>query len=186
MNLFSAVWVVFGLVWLIAALRTKQVQQRAPLGSRMAYMIPIILGSYLLFARTPLYSPLYIRFVPRTTALEWTGLVLTGAGIAFAIWARFYIGQNWSSAVQVKVDHELIRNGPYSLVRHPIYSGILLALVGTAFAEGRAVGFIALAFYGLGFWIKSRMEEELMRKTFGNQYLEYSRTTGALVPKLRF
>jgi protein-S-isoprenylcysteine O-methyltransferase Ste14 len=106
-------------------------------------------------------------------------------GIAFAIWARFYIGQNWSGAVTVKVGHELIRGGPYRWVRHPIYSGILLALFGTAVARRQLIGFIAVAFFLIGFLIKSRIEEQLMRKTFGDQYVEYSRSTGALVPRLR-
>jgi protein-S-isoprenylcysteine O-methyltransferase Ste14 len=183
MNPFSAVWLVFILVWLIAALRTKQTQERAPLGLRLQYTIPIIVASYLMFTNNPALGQLHLRVIPRSAALEGIGLFLTIAGIAFAVWARFYIGQNWSGAVTVKVGHELIRSGPYSLVRHPIYSGILLALIGTALARGKAAGVIAIPLFYIGFWIKSRMEEELMRKTFGEQYVEYSRTTGALVPK---
>jgi protein-S-isoprenylcysteine O-methyltransferase Ste14 len=109
---------------------------------------------------------------------------LTAAGIALAFWARFYLGQNWSSAVSIKVGHQLIRTGPYNWVRHPIYSGILLALVGTVLERGKPAGPLAIALFWLGFWIKSRMEERFMRKTFGHEYEEYSRTTGALVPRL--
>ncbi len=117
--------------------------------------------------------------------MEVTAVSLTAAGIAFAIWARFYLGQNWSSAVSIKVGHQLIRTGPYCWVRHPIYSGILLALVGTALARVKPVGVLAIALFWLGFWIKSRMEERFRCKTFGQEYEEYSRTTGVLPPRLR-
>lgn len=72
-----------------------------------------------------------VHLLPRTTLLDVTATVLTAAGISFAIWARFYIGENWSSAVTIKVGHELIRTGPYAWVRHPIYCGLLLAIAGT-------------------------------------------------------
>jgi protein-S-isoprenylcysteine O-methyltransferase Ste14 len=182
-NPFSAVWLIFACVWLIAALRTKRTQERAPFGTRMQYAVPILAGSYLMFTSDPALERLHSRIVPRSSAIEWLGLALTVAGIALAIWARFYIGQNWSSAVTVKVGHELIRSGPYGWVRHPIYSGILLALIGTALARGKVDGMVAIPLFYIGFWIKSRMEEEFMRKTFGEQYVEYSQTTGALVPK---
>lgn len=183
MNPFSAVWLIFAFVWLIAALRTKQTQERAPFGTRLQYVTPILAGSYLMYGRNLGLERLHSRIVPRGPAIEWLALALTVAGIALAIWARFYIGQNWSSAVTVKVGHELIRSGPYGWVRHPIYSGILLALIGTALARGTVDGVIAIAFFYTGFWIKGRMEEEFMQKTFGEQYVEYSRTTGAVVPK---
>ena len=185
MNPFSIVWLTFAVVWLVAAFRTKQTQERAPVGSRLAYGIPVLIGAYLLFASNPVFG-LYTHIVPRSTAVESAGLLLTITGIAFAIWARFYIGQNWSGNVTIKVGHELIRTGPYRWVRHPIYSGILLAIIGTALGRGKVVGVISIALFWLGFLIKSRKEEEFMRKTFGEQYVEYSRSTGALVPRLRF
>ena len=101
------------------------------------------------------------------------------------MWARFYIGQNWSSAVTIKIGHELIRTGPYAWVRHPIYSGLLLAMIGTALACRETRGLLAIVLLWLGFWIKSRMEEGFMRKAFGPEYQEYSRSTGALIPRLR-
>lgn len=186
LNPFFITWMLFLVVWLIAAIRTKQTQERAPVGSRVAYGIPVLIGAYLMFASNPAFGRLYTHIIPRSAAIENIGLLLTVAGIALAIWARFYIGQNWSGNVTIKVGHELIRTGPYRWVRHPIYSGILLAIFGTALAKGEAVGVISIALFWLGFLIKSRKEEEFMRKTFGEQYVEYSRMTGALVPKLRF
>lgn len=185
-NPFSVAWTFFALVWLIAAFRTKRTQERAPFGTRLAYGIPVVVGAYLLAATNAGLARIYPRIIPNSAITEDIGLFLTIAGIAFAIWARFYIGENWSSAVTVKVDHQLVRSGPYSLVRHPIYSGILLAIVGTAVAEGRIFGLMAIPFFWIGFWIKSRIEERFMLKTFGDQYVEYSQSTGALVPKLHF
>src|SRR5439155_10935097 len=95
-----------------------------------------------------------------------------------------YIGQNWSGTVTIKVGHTLIRTGPYRWVRHPIYSGILLAMIGTALARGKPISVLAIVLFWFGFWFKSRLEEQFMRKTFGQEYDEYARSTGALVPKL--
>ena len=176
---------IFGAIWLIAWLKTKPTQQRAPIGSRLLYGVPVLAGSYLLITDNPVFGGAGGRILPRNLALDASAIILTTAGIAFAVWARFYLGGNWSGAVSVKVGHELIRTGPYAWVRHPIYSGLLVALFGTALARAKPVGFLAVALFSTGFWIKSRMEEEFMRKTFGADYLEYTRETGALFPKIR-
>ena len=184
-NLVPIFWMAFGLIWIVAWAQTKKTQTRAPLGSRLLYGVPVAMGGYLMASdiRLPwLPSDAILRHSP---TLEAVGILLTGAGIAFAIWARMCLGQNWSSAVSIKVGHQLIRRGPYAWVRHPIYSGLLLALIGTALERRRVIGFVAVAMFWLGFWIKSRLEEGFMRQTFGEEYIEYSRGTGALIPRLR-
>lgn len=115
MNPFLIVWITFAVVWLIAAFRTKQTQERAPVGSRLAYGIPVFIGAYLMFASDPAFGRLYTHIIPRSTAVESVGLFLTIAGIALAMWAHFYIGQNWSGNVTIKVGHELIRGGALPL-----------------------------------------------------------------------
>lgn len=185
MRICSTLWAILWLVWMAAWLRTKQTQQRANFGSRLLYGIPVIVAFYLLFNDHIPFAWLRWRMFPRNSWVGGLAVLLTAAGIALAIWARFYIGENWSSAVSIKVGHELIRTGPYAWVRHPIYSGLLLAMFGTALARRQPRGLVALAILWLGFWIKSRMEEGFMRKTFGHEYQEYSRTTGALVPRVR-
>ncbi|SRR6266496_4708676 len=184
-HICSNLWIIFAVVWVVAWLRTKRTQERAAFHSRLLYSIPIAGGSYLMFSDNIPGGWLRLHIVPKNTVVEVIAVCLTAAGIAFAIWARFYLGQNWSSVVSVKVGHELIRTGPYAWVRHPIYSGLLLALFGTALARDKAIGMIALPLFWLGFWIKSRFEEQFMRKTFGQEYEEYSSSTGALVPKIR-
>ena len=85
----------------------------------------------------------------------------------------------------IKVGHELIRTGPYAWVRHPIYSGLLVALAGTGLARDKLIALPAIALDWLGFWVKSRMEERFMFKAFGERYVEYSKSTGALIPRFR-
>ncbi len=182
-NLYAILWSVFLLVWLIGWLLTKRTQERAPFTTRLAYGVPITFGSYLIFAKNPALTRLP-RLLPEGMPFETLALVLTVSGLAVAIWARFYLGKNWSGAVTIKVGHELIRRGPYRWVRHPIYSGLLLALLGTALRRGRVVDLFAVPLFALGFWIKIRQEERFMRKTFGEQYTEYGQSTGALVPRL--
>jgi protein-S-isoprenylcysteine O-methyltransferase Ste14 len=184
MRICSYLWAAFVVVWLLAAFRTKRAQEWMDFGSRLLYSIPVFVGCYLLFSDR-FSGWLQERVVPKNLGLEPLAILLTAAGIGFAIWARFYIGDNWSSAVTIKVDHQLIRTGPYAFVRHPIYSGILLGMIGTALARREPRGVFAIALLWLGFWIKSRMEEGFMRKTFGEQYQEYSRSTGALIPRMR-
>lgn len=183
--IIAVLWIIFGVIWLVARLRTKATQERAPFVSRLRYGVPVVIGTFLMSVNNLALGHLLRRILPRSLTVDAMAIVLTAAGIAFAVWARFYLGGNWSSAVSVKVDHQLVCTGPYAWVRHPIYSGLLLALFGTDLLRGKPAGFIGLAFFWVGFWVKSRMEEQFMRRTFGDQYEEYSRTTGALVPKLR-
>jgi protein-S-isoprenylcysteine O-methyltransferase Ste14 len=185
MRICSLLWMLLWLVWLGAWLRTKKTQELAGFGSRLRYGAPVVLAFYLLFSENLPFRWLELRFIPHNILLEILAVTLTAVGIAFAIWARFYIGQNWSSAVTIKVGHQLIRTGPYAWVRHPIYSGLLLAAIGTALARREVRGLLAFVLLWLGFWIKSRMEEGFMRKTFGPEYDEYSRSTWALIPRLR-
>ena len=120
MQICSLIWTVLLVVWIIAWLRTKRTQERAPFVSRLAYGIPVALGSWLLFNDNLPFPWLQSRIIPKNIYTEAAAITITALGIAFAIWARFYLGQNWSSAVSIKVDHQLIRSGPYAWVRHPI------------------------------------------------------------------
>jgi len=96
------------------------------------------------------------------------------------VWARVFLGANWSATVTIKQDHEIIRSGPYALVRHPIYSGLLLGMLGTAIAIGEMRGLVGLVF--LGWWLKLQTEEQFLVEQFGTQYLKYRQETKALIP----
>ncbi|HTU51330.1 MAG TPA: isoprenylcysteine carboxylmethyltransferase family protein, partial [Acidobacteriaceae bacterium] len=99
-----------------------------------------------------------------------------------AIWARLALGGNWSSDVTVKMGHTLMTSGPYAYVRHPIYSGLLLTVLGTAIVFGEARCFLAFVLMLTGFWIKFHAEENFMEEEFGQQYSNYKQRVKALIP----
>jgi protein-S-isoprenylcysteine O-methyltransferase Ste14 len=176
------IWIAVGAVWLIGAVSAKKTVRRERLGSRAAQLAFLVTAGALVFWGKLPVGPLAGRFVPETPAVGWTGLAVTAAGCAFAVWARVLLGGNWSGSVTVKKDHRLIRRGPYEIVRHPIYSGLLLGLLGTALTVGewRALAGLALAF--TGWWMKSRIEESFMVDQFGAAYTGYQREVKALSP----
>lgn len=179
-------WIAFGVLWLVWALRVKPAQVRESLGSRFSHIIAAVAAFYAMFSGDVPLGWMHIRIIPRELWIEVLGIALTVAGMAFAIWARAYLGGNWSSNVTVKVDHQLVRTGPYRWVRHPIYSGLILAMIGTALNRRTVRGVIAIVLLWVAFTLKSKIEERFMEATFGPEYDEYRRGTGALVPRLRF
>jgi protein-S-isoprenylcysteine O-methyltransferase Ste14 len=122
---------------------------------------------------------------PPSFAAYWIGVALVIAGLAFAIWARVHLGGNWSGTVTIKQGHELIRSGPYAYVRHPIYTGLITALLGTTLASGTVHAAIGLAIIAVSFVHKSRIEEGFMRETFPGAYQRYSAEVPALIPFTR-
>jgi len=186
MSICGYLWSAFFLIWLLWAIRTKPTQTRENLGSRIPYLIVNFAAFYSMFSHSVAYGWLRLRIVPPDPGIENLGIAVTAAGLLFSIWARAYLGRNWSGTVTVKVGHQLILTGPYRWVRHPIYSGLILAMIGTAINRGQVRGFVAVALLWIGFTMKRRIEERFMTTTFGPEYEEYSRTTGAIVPRLKF
>jgi protein-S-isoprenylcysteine O-methyltransferase Ste14 len=144
-----------------------------------------MLAAYIL-TFTPLahYRALGARIVPASDLLGITGTVLTVAGVALAIWARWHLGTNWSSTVSIRADHVLIHTGPYRTIRHPIYTGMLLAFAGTALALGELRGMIAFAIVLIAFYFKARKEENFLTQEFGDRFAEHTRHTGMFLPRL--
>jgi protein-S-isoprenylcysteine O-methyltransferase Ste14 len=177
-------WILFGLYWLVSALRLKKTKKRESWLQRLLYVLPLVVAISLLSRPEAHYGWLGARFVPDTAAVHWTGVLLTAAGVAIAVWARFHLGANWSGVVTLKEGHELIRTGPYTHVRHPIYTGILLALLGTAVAMGEVRGLIAVAITTLSFYLKARREEAFLAQEFGPRFAEHQLHTGMFLPRL--
>jgi protein-S-isoprenylcysteine O-methyltransferase Ste14 len=175
-------WVVVTAFWVLSAFRVKRTKQSQPVRGRFLYLGVIALVGLLLIVG--IRKPYLNRVVlPHTLA---TGIVADFTvllGVWVAIQARLALGGNWSSRVTLKEDHELIQNGPYRLIRHPIYSGLLLMVFGTAILGGQISGFVAaLTCFGV-FWLKARQEERLLSKNLPG-YAEYMARTKALVPFL--
>lgn len=181
-RLIDGLWVVFLVIWAIGAARTKQTKRQQSDASQVVQRGLAAAGAILLFAPRLGVGWLDAGLLPDSDELAYTGLALTFAGIAFAVWARFALGRNWSAVVTIKQDHELIRSGPYALVRHPIYTGMLLGIAGTALAFDQVRSLLAFVSVTMGFWLKLRTEESFMIQQFGDQYRRYRREVKALIP----
>jgi protein-S-isoprenylcysteine O-methyltransferase Ste14 len=167
---------------MVAARDVKATRRHEPRLTRLLHIALIVLAAVLLAFRIEALAWLNGRFVPPTMAAYWLGLFVVAAGLAFAVWARVYLGRNWSATVTIKQDHELVRTGPYAVVRHPIYTGIVLALFGTAIVVGEWRGLLALALITIGFLFKIRTEERFMGEIFGERYARYRAEVPALIP----
>jgi protein-S-isoprenylcysteine O-methyltransferase Ste14 len=183
-NWIYGLWVLFGFYWLISALKRKRTKQRETVAQRLAYLVPLVAAFYLLSRPEARYGWLGTRFVPHNSAAGWIGVLLTAAGVAVAFWARWNLGANWSGTVTLKEGHELIRTGPYRAIRHPIYTGILLAMLGTAVAIGEVRALIAVAVAWLSFYIKARREESFLAQEFGPSFTQHLRHTGMFLPRV--
>jgi protein-S-isoprenylcysteine O-methyltransferase Ste14 len=126
--------------------------------------------------------PWFGRFLPATYWVIAAGSTVTIFGLCVAIWARRHLGRNWSGEITIKVKHELIRTGPYALVRHPIYTGILIMYAGTAIVTGTWMALVGVAMAALAYVRKIRLEEANMRVAFGPAYEDYCKDSRALVP----
>jgi protein-S-isoprenylcysteine O-methyltransferase Ste14 len=175
-------WCLLCAVWLFGLLTVKPVVRTQSLGSRILEMGLSLLAFSLVFSRYFRSGWRSWSFVPNSAITGSIGLLLVLVGIAFSIWARLYLGGNWSAAAAVKQDHTLIRQGPYMIVRHPIYSGLLLALLGVAVIVGEVRCLLGVGILFLSFWLKSRMEERFMLEQFGAQYSLYQQQVKALIP----
>jgi protein-S-isoprenylcysteine O-methyltransferase Ste14 len=183
-SFFPVVWIAFIVYWRIKAAGTKTNQRREPAASgilrALTFVIVIVLLSTTRIPLPWLYRPLWSSGI-------WpfgVGAVITIVGLLFAVWARHHLASNWSSAVTIKQGHELITTGPYALVRHPIYTGILTGFLGTAIALSQVRGVIGFVLIFVVLWTKLRTEEEWMRSQFGETYVTYADKTAALVPYL--
>jgi protein-S-isoprenylcysteine O-methyltransferase Ste14 len=166
-------------------LRVKRTKIEQNSWERLAHVTAMAIAFILLFTQSWRIGPLGSRFMPENVRTQELGIFFTWVGIAIAIWARYSLGQYWSARVTLKVDHQLIRSGPYAYVRHPIYTALLLAMAGTALVVGEWRAVVAVFLTLVAFSHKARKEEALLFSEFGDQYQEYRRHTGFLTPRFR-
>lgn len=175
-------WGVGIAFWIVSAFSVKRTKEQPPLPHRLFYFV-LTVAAALLLSASARNTHWNRTIIPQTAVLGVSGDVVLFAGLLIAVWARGTLGGNWSGRVVLKEDHELIQRGPYRVVRHPIYSGLLLMILGTAIVIGQVGGFVVLAFCFCGLWVKLKREEALLTKHFP-EYPAYKRRTAALVPYL--
>lgn len=177
-------WLVLGVVWGIGALFSSRALQREPFTQRLAYAAPMVLGCLLIFSRWPeRAAPFLARAAwPCGAASGIAGLTITSLGVAFAIWARLTLGRLWSGNITFKEHHDLVQTGPYALARHPIYTGMSLALVGSAVAVGTLSAALGVPLVMAGLVYKLSKEEELMATSFPAEHAAYAAKVKRLIP----
>ena len=175
-------WIIFGAYWLVNAFGQKRTAERQSLATALAHRIPLLI-SYSLLALPNWPWPAMNSFItPTEPWARAVGALICVLGCLFTIWARRTLAGNWSSDVTFKQGHELIRRGPYRLVRHPIYTGLLIMCLGTAVEIARLRSWLAVPVMATAFWIKLKQEERLMLSHFGDEYRAYQKQVKALVP----
>ena len=180
----SILWLGWLAYWIAASRWTAPSRRMESWLEGAAYRVPLLVGiffvllsrEFLPFTAKPLW--------PQSAILVCMGIVLTIAGLGLAIWARVHLGKYWSGRVTIKVDHRIIETGPYGSVRHPIYSGLLLAVLGTVITIGTIQAFLGFALIFIAVIRKLTLEETWLRSEFGEEYERYRRRVKALVPHL--
>ncbi len=181
-KLAGGLWWAIGILWLLGMTKGKRTLRSQPAASRSLQTAGSVVAFFLVFSHSFHSGWLVARFVPESSAAGLAGLLVTLAGLAFAAWSRLQLGGNWSAAATVKEDHTLICRGPYAIVRHPIYTGLVLGLLGTAIVLGEVRGLLGCGLLFVAFVLKSKSEEVFMLQTFDGQYVRYQQRVKSLIP----
>ncbi len=183
-NACYAIWIGWALSWFLAAAWSSRAQSRASIAHQLPYRLLTLGGFVLLFAVNPRpyrHGPLRLWTLPESAG--WAMAVFCLIGFGFAWWARLHLGRLWSAFVTRKTDHRIVDTGPYGIVRHPIYTGIILAAVALAIVKGTVIAITGSLLAALGFWVKARLEEGFLREQLGVEaYDAYRRRVPMLVP----
>jgi protein-S-isoprenylcysteine O-methyltransferase Ste14 len=177
-------WLVFFVYWIVAARYVNPMRTRESAARRLIYVLLMVAAVVVLNSDAAIFRSGGRRFLPRSHWIASAGLLLTAAGIGFAIWARNHIGKFWSASVAIREGHQLIRTGPYARIRHLIYTGILIAVAGTVMAVGTYPALVAFALVLVGLSYKARREELLLAREFGPAFDDHRRHTGFFLPRL--
>lgn len=183
LQIVGCFWIVLAVYWAVSALGQKSAKKEEHLLERLRHLVPVMIAFLLLSQSDASYGRLGLRFVPESGTLSLLGLVLAAVGVAFAIWARWHLGANWSAVVSIREEHDLIRTGPYRAVRHPIYTGLLLAIMGTALIVGEFRALMAVAIALASFYLKARKEDAWLAREFGETFEGHAKRTGMFLPR---
>jgi len=179
----AAIWLIWVVGWWLGALRTAKSVNRESPGSQLSYTIFNWIGAALLFF-TPIRDRIFTRALyPLSLTVAWIGVILVAVGLAYSVWARLHLGRLWSAVVTVKAEHRIVKTGPYTITRHPIYTGMLLAVVGTVVARDTFGALLGGALIATGLVLKVRREERMLLDHFGADYQAYQQEVPRLVPR---
>ncbi|HXI87818.1 MAG TPA: isoprenylcysteine carboxylmethyltransferase family protein [Parvularculaceae bacterium] len=192
-NILLAIWMVWAAVWVLMAGFSSRPAERAGFLSQAPYMVVTIIGFFLLFSidgvstsRGPHALSFSASFSLKLWALpESAAWVMVGVGLfgaVFAFWARLTMGNLWSGSVQRKEGHRVVDKGPFGIVRHPIYTGLILGAGAMAAIKGFSISLAGFVLIILGFWMKARLEEKLLIASLGEEYLNYRKRVPMLFP----
>ena len=176
-----SLWVAFSLYWGAAARTESSVRRAESRGSRSFHLLLLNGSMLLIYISLPGLSG---RFVPDTPIVHVVGIAIQATFFLFAVWARRNLGRNWSGDVTVKVDHELVRTGPYRRIRHPIYTAMFGMYAGAAIAIGQVHSLVALGILMLAYARKIGLEETALGAEFGSTYADYKRHSWAVIPPI--
>lgn len=177
-------WIIVLTYWFISGLNAKKVAQQENFFSQfIQYWLPLIIAM-LLLGPGEWFGQSWLRknFIKHSNLVGIIGLSISILGAIIACTSRYNLGKNWSLSIQKKEDHQLIQHGIYKIIRHPIYTGLLLLFIGNAIIVGDYRAIIAVLIVFISLWIKLKKEEKLLTATFGEKYLEYKEKTKALIP----
>lgn len=168
-------WVIFIIYWIFASFGVKRtVEKQAGWWRIQILLIAVAIAFFMTKRDAILWS--------YTLTIGIIADIVTLIGLIIMLWARYVLGGNWSTTAVLKENHELIQSGPYHYVRHPIYSGLMLMVLGVAIFYGHAIGFIALAISFVASWLRARQEEKLLTRHFPEEYLKYKARVKAFIP----
>lgn len=176
-------WVAWLVSWGVAAFWSNRTEKRGGIVAELAFRIPFWISATLLLA--PFSDPHFaqVQFWRLNAALKWIMVALTATGFLFVWWARIHLGRLWSDWLTKKAGHRVVDTGPYRLVRHPIYSGLIFAAFATAIEKGTSFALFGAAILTFAFYTRARREERFWRLELGEDaYDAYARKTATLVP----
>jgi protein-S-isoprenylcysteine O-methyltransferase Ste14 len=178
-----ALWLLWLASWLGAAFWADSAAMRPAVGEQLGYRAVTIAGALLVFAGSQRFRYGAHKLWIPGEGIDWGLVAIVALGLLFTWWARLYLGRLWSSSVTKKADHRVVDSGPYAIVRHPIYTGLIAAVFATAGLLGAPIGIVGAVLMTFGFWIKATLEERFLREQLGaDAYDSYRRRVPMLLP----
>ena len=186
LSLIRLAWMLWLISWFAAAAWSERTVRRPAVRREVLYRVLTVTGAMLMFGFNPVGVRADTPLWPVAPAIGWMLAGLVICGFLFMWWARVHLGQLWSSSVTRKEHHHVVDTGPYAVVRHPIYTGLLVAIVATMLTRLTIVTLTGSGLIAAGIYVKARVEEEFLRQQLGESYAAYAHRVSMLVPFLRF